>query len=69
MKSETNTNRTDAQFVKRTESKEAFGKSGLNEEVFSEALRRRFAEDSFLFAELLNEFPSLVIHDLRLQKL
>ena len=69
MKSETNTNRTDAKFVERTESKGALGQSGLNEEVSGEALRRIFAEDSFLFAEQLNEFPSLVIRDLRFQKL
>ena len=36
-------------------------------EVFGEAYHRRFSEDPCLFAELLNEFPSLVIHDLRFQ--
>ena len=69
MKSETNTNRTDAQFVKLTELKEAVGKSGLNEEVSGEALRRIFAGGSFLFAEQLNEFPSLVTRDIIFQKL
>ena len=45
--------------AKRTDSKGAFDKPGLNEEVFGEALRRIFAEDPFLFAERNNEFPSL----------
>ena len=46
LKSGTNTNQTDAQSIKRTESKGAFGMPGLNKEVFGEALRRLSAEGS-----------------------